>query len=56
MILGSKKFVNKIRKQFLPDIPHNDLPLDIDKCVQARRLHGVDKHKRDLIIYFLWNK
>jgi chromosomal replication initiation ATPase DnaA len=30
--------------------------LDIDKCVQAKRLHGTDKHKRDLIVYFLWNK
>ncbi len=79
MILGAKKFVNRIRKRFLPDIPHNDLPqqkqlakdikiddllkksaeivqIDIDKCVQAKRLHGIDKHKRDLIVYFLWNK
>jgi len=79
MILGAKKFVDKIRKQFLPDIPHNDLPqqkhlakdinvedllkksakivqIDIDKCVQAKRLHGIDKHKRDLIVYLLWNK
>ncbi|MBW2605118.1 MAG: hypothetical protein JRE28_12520 [Deltaproteobacteria bacterium] len=30
--------------------------IDIDKCVHAKRLHGIDKHKRDLIIYFLWNK
>ncbi len=30
--------------------------IDLDKCVQAKRLHGIDKHKRDLIIYFLWNK
>ncbi len=30
--------------------------IDIDKCFQAKRLHGIDKHKRDLIIYFLWNK
>jgi len=79
MILGTKKFINKIRKQYLPDTPHNDLPqqkqlskdiklddllkesakivqIDIDKCVQTKRLHGIDKHKRDLIIYFLWNK
>lgn len=79
MILGAKKFVKRIRGQFLPDIPHNDLPqqkqlakdiqlddvlkrsaqvvqLDLDKCVQAKRLHGMDKHKRDLILYFLWNK
>ena len=79
MILGAKKFVNSIREQFLPDIPHNDLPqqkrlakdvklddvlkksakvvqIDLDKCVQAKRLHGRNKHKRDLIIYFLWNK
>ena len=79
MILGAKTFVDKIRKQFLPDISHNDLPqqkqlakdiniddllkksaeivqIDIDKCIQAKRLHGIDKHKRDLIVYFLWNK
>ncbi len=30
--------------------------IDIDKCVQANRRHGIDKHKRDLIICFLWNK
>ena len=24
--------------------------IDIDKCVQAKRLHGIDKHKRDLIV------
>ena len=77
MILGTKRFVNKIRKQLY--IPYTDLPqqkqlakdiklddlltksakivqIDIDKCVQAKRLHGIDKHKRDLIVYFLWNK
>ncbi|RZB32182.1 MAG: hypothetical protein SRB1_01801 [Desulfobacteraceae bacterium Eth-SRB1] len=79
MILGAKKFINKIRKQFLPDIPHNDLPqqkqlakhiklddvlkksakvvqIDLDKCVQGKRLRGIDKHKRDLLVYLLWNK
>jgi chromosomal replication initiation ATPase DnaA len=79
MILGAKNFVNKIRKQFLPDIPHNALPqqkqlakniklddvlkksakivkIDLDKCIQAKRLHGMDKHKRDLLVYLLWNK
>jgi len=79
IILGAKFFVNKIREQFLPDVPHYDLPqqkqlakdinldellkqsakilqIDLDKCVQAKRLHGIDKHKRDLIIYLLWNK
>jgi len=30
--------------------------IDIDQCVQAKRLHGTDKHKRDLIVYFLLNK
>jgi len=30
--------------------------IDLDKCVQAKRLYGIDKHKRDLIIYFLWIK
>jgi len=30
--------------------------VDLDKCIQAKRLHGIDKHKRDLIVYFLWNK
>ena len=79
MILGAKNFANKIRKQFLPDIPHNALPqqkqlakdiklddvlkksakivkIDLDKCIQAKRLHGTDKHKRDLLVYLLWNK
>ena len=79
IILGAEKFVNRIRKQFLPDIPHNALPqqkqlaknvnlddllkksakivqIDLDKCIQARRLHGIDKHKRDLLVYLLWNK
>jgi hypothetical protein len=31
MILGAKKFVDKIRTQFLPDIPHNALPLLIPR-------------------------
>jgi REP element-mobilizing transposase RayT len=79
MILGAKKFVDKIRTQFLPDIPHNALPqqkqlakdiklddvlkksakvvqIDLDNCVQAKRLRGIDKHKRDLLVYLLWNK
>ena len=79
MILGAKKFVNKIRTQFLPDIPHNALPqqkqlakdiklddvlrksakvvqIDLDKCIQGKRLRGIDKHKRDLLVYLLWNK
>ena len=79
MILGAKKFVDKIRTQFLPDIPHNALPqqkqlakdiklddllkesakvvqVDLDKCVQAKRLRGIDKHKRDLLVYLVWNK
>ena len=30
--------------------------VDIDKCVQAKGLHGIDKHKRDLIVYLLCNK
>jgi len=79
LILGAKKFVDKIRTQFLPDIPHNALPrqkqlakdiklydllkesakvvqVDLDKCFQAKRLRGIDKHKRDLLVYLLWNK
>jgi putative transposase len=79
MILGAKDFVNSIRKQFLPNVPRNDLPqqkqlakdiklddllkksakivqIDLDICVQAKRLHGIDKHKRDLLVYLLWNK
>jgi len=32
------------------------LQVDLDKCIQAKRLHGIDKHKRDLIVYFLWNR
>ena len=30
--------------------------IDIDKCVQAKRLYGLDKHKLHLIIHFLWNE
>ena len=53
-----------IQKQLAKDINLDDLlkqsakivQIDLDKCVQAKRLHGIDKHKRDLIIYFLWNK
>jgi putative transposase len=79
MILGTEKFLNKVRKKFLPDILHHDLPqqkqmakdidmeyvlkksaeilqLDLDKCIQAKRLHGIDKDKRDLMVYFFWNK
>jgi chromosomal replication initiation ATPase DnaA len=32
------------------------LQIDLDKCIQAKRLHGIDQHKRDLIVYFLWNR
>jgi len=79
MILGTEKFLKRVRKQFLPDIPNHDLPqqkklardididdvlkksaeilqVDLDKFIQAKRLHGIDKHKRDLIVYFLWNR
>jgi len=79
MILGTEKFLSRVRKQFLPDIPHHELPqqkklardididdvlkksseilqVDLDKCIQAKRLHGIDKYKRDLIVYFLWNR
>lgn len=45
------------RNLFLETIPEvkasKIVQIDIDKCVQAKRLHGKDKHKRDLIIYFL---
>jgi hypothetical protein len=52
------------QKQLTKDIKTDDLlkksaeivQIDIDKCVQAKRLYGIDKHKRDLIVYFLWNK
>jgi chromosomal replication initiation ATPase DnaA len=30
--------------------------IDLDKCVQTKRLRGIDKHKRDLLVYLLWNK
>lgn len=30
--------------------------IDLDQCMQAKRLHGIEKIKRDLIIYLLWNK
>jgi len=79
MILGAKIFVDKIRKQFLPEVLHDALPqqkqlakdiklddmvkkaaefvqIDMRLCVQSKRLRGIDKHKRDLIVYSLWNK
>jgi REP element-mobilizing transposase RayT len=79
IFLGAKKFVDKIRKQFLPDIPDDAIPqqkkmasglgfdamvqkaaalvqIDLDACIQAKRLRGIDKHQRDLMIYLLWNQ
>lgn len=78
IVLGSKTFVDKIRKRFLPDVPHLEIPqqkkiakdiqvediikkaaktlqVDINKCIQAKRLHGQNKQNRDLLIYLIWN-
>ena len=52
------------QKQLAKDIKADDLlksaaqilQIDINKYVQAKRLHGIDKQKRDLVVYFLWNK
>jgi len=52
------------QKQLAKDINLDDLlkrsaeivQIDLVRCVQAKRLYGIDKHKRDLIVYFLWNK
>jgi hypothetical protein len=30
--------------------------LYFDKCINAKRLHVTDKHKRDLLVYLLWNR
>ena len=77
LILGSKQFVDKIRKQYLPSSPDASVPqqnqlartFDLEnflvkaqsklKCnvkdfVQAGRLSGTDKEKRDLLVYFIW--
>lgn len=79
MLLGAKKFVDKIRKQFLPDIPDDAIPqqkklagglrfdemvkkaatllqIDMDACIQAKRLCGTVKHRRDLMMYLLRNQ
>jgi len=34
----------------------NLLQLDIAKWKQAKRLHGADKNKRDLVVYLIWSK
>lgn len=79
LIFGSQKFVQDIRKQFLPDTPHKDFPqqrqlakdfhpvdfiarisktfqIDIDRYIHSKRLSGIDKQNRDLIVYLIWNK
>ncbi len=52
------------QKQLAKDINIEDvLPklaelvqVDLDQCLQAKRLHGLEKIRRDLIIYLLWNR
>lgn len=31
------------------------LQIDLDKYIQSKRLRGIDKQNRDLILYFLWS-
>jgi REP element-mobilizing transposase RayT len=77
LILGTKDFVEKIRKQYLPSklgsaVPQQNqlktvdefdsflikagrsLKCDLNSFVQAGRLSGTDKDKRDLLLYFIW--
>ena len=77
LILGSKQFVETIRRKHLPSSPDASVPqqsqlassLDLNsflvkaqdklKCdikdfVQAKRLSGADKEKRDMLLYFIW--
>lgn len=77
LILGTKDFVENIRKQYLPSRLDSALPqqnqlatnidldsflfeagrylkCDVNKFVQAGRLSGADKDKRDLLLYISW--
>lgn len=77
LFLGSKRFVEKIRKQHLPSETESAIPqqtqltkpsdpvsilrsvekvlqCDFQHFVQAGRISGPEKDKRDLMIYLLW--
>jgi REP element-mobilizing transposase RayT len=77
LILGTKKFVETIRKDFLPSEPqpaitqqievakHNNpiqilqkaqriLKCDVKRFKKSGRVSGVEKEKRDLMIYLIW--
>jgi REP element-mobilizing transposase RayT len=77
LFLGSKSFVERIRKQHLPSETETAIPqqtqtarppdpvgmlrmaeralkCDVQRFVQAGRVSGPEKDKRDLMIYLLW--
>jgi putative transposase len=77
LFLGSRKFVDQIRRRYLPEQPDDDiraqkqiagsqdidvtlekaaclLGCDIEKLKQLPRVSGLDREKRDLLIYLLW--
>jgi hypothetical protein len=78
LALGSKQFVDRLRRKYLPAEPRADVPqqvhlskqaddvksfiakagkridFDSEKLCKNSRLTGLDKNKRDLLIYFLW--
>jgi REP element-mobilizing transposase RayT len=77
LILGTKDFVENIRKQYMPSRRDSALPqqnqlvtttdldsflveagrylkCDVNSFVQAGRLSGAEKDKRDLLLYIIW--
>jgi REP element-mobilizing transposase RayT len=78
LAFGSKKFVERLRRKYLPAETRADVPqqvhlskqaddvksfiaktgklidFDNEKLCKNMRLTGLDKNKRDLLIYFLW--
>jgi REP element-mobilizing transposase RayT len=78
LILGSKQFVEKIRRQYLPAKPDSSIPqqnqltkgsnsssflnkvqrllhkYDVQQFVEAGRLRGAEKDRRDLLLYMIW--
>jgi len=75
--LGSKKFVAQMRKNYLPEKPHTEIPgqkqlagsfdpyiflrksadiinCDLKRLLKSGRLSGLEKEKRDTLIYLIW--
>ena len=77
LFLGSRKFVDQIRRRYLPELPDDEIPsqkqiagsrdivvalekaarllgCDIKSLKHSPRVSGLDREKRDLLIYLLW--